>query len=124
VGHEGLGPRLTGAREVVERWRDDGEGSGGGALSVGLLGARREGRWGGGGVVRRGHAGMPFYRVGGGAGQPDREGNQATGGGAPLWAIRFGGEGKCRGEWGVMRRGGGCGTVFRRGGDTGATRTR
>jgi hypothetical protein len=37
-----------------------------------------------------------FYRCRGGAGRPDGEGNQAAGGGAPLWAIRFSGEGKHR----------------------------
>jgi hypothetical protein len=47
--------------------------------------------------VRRGGVGAPFYRVGGGAGRPDRQGNQVGGGGAPLLAIRFGGEGKQRG---------------------------
>jgi hypothetical protein len=55
------------------------------------------GRRGGGGVVRRGGAWTPFYRVGGGARQPDREGNRTAGGGAPLWAIRFGGERKWTG---------------------------
>jgi hypothetical protein len=48
----------------------------------------------GGGMVRRGGATAPFYRVRGGAGRPDGEGNQVTDGGAPLLAIRFGGEGK------------------------------
>jgi hypothetical protein len=43
------------------------------------------GRRGGGGVVRRGGAGAPFYRVGGEVGQPDGKGNRAAGGGAPLW---------------------------------------
>jgi hypothetical protein len=55
---------------------------------------RKRGR---GGVVRRGGAEAPFCRVGGGAGRPDGEGNRATGGGAPLLAIWFGGEGKQRG---------------------------
>jgi hypothetical protein len=58
------------------------------------LGCGERGRRGRGGVVRRGGAGTPFYGVGGGAGWLDREGNQVAGGGAPLWAIRFGGEGK------------------------------
>jgi hypothetical protein len=44
--------------------------------------------------VRRGVAGAPFYKVGGGAGRSDGEGNWAAGGRAPLLAIRFGGEGK------------------------------
>jgi hypothetical protein len=60
-------------------------------------GPGERGRRGGGGVVRRGGVGAPFYRVGGGAGRPDRQGNQVGGGGAPLLAIRFGGEGKQRG---------------------------
>jgi hypothetical protein len=42
VGQRGLTPGLTRAREAVERRCDDGEGGGGGALSVGFLGARRE----------------------------------------------------------------------------------
>jgi hypothetical protein len=37
--------------------------------------------------------------------------------------VRFGGEGKRRGEWGV-KRGGECGAVSRRGGDAGAVRVR
>jgi hypothetical protein len=73
------------------------EGGGGGALSAGLLRARREGKEGWG---RRGVAGAPFYRARGGAGWPDGEGNQAAGGGAPLLAIQFSGEGKRSGEWG------------------------
>jgi hypothetical protein len=97
VGHGGLGRGLTRAREAVERRCDGCEGGGGGALGVGSLDARREGKDGRGGVVRGGGAGTPFYRVRGGAGQPNREGNQAADGGAPLWAIQFGGEGKRRG---------------------------
>jgi hypothetical protein len=64
---------------------------------VGSLAARREGKEGQGrsGEVRGCWA--PFYRVGGGAGWPDGEGNQVAGGGASLWAIWFGGEGKRRG---------------------------
>jgi hypothetical protein len=46
VGHGGLAPGLTGAQEAVERWRDGGEGSGGGALVVGSLWAWREGKEG------------------------------------------------------------------------------
>jgi hypothetical protein len=72
--------------------------------------------------VRRGVAGAPFYKVGGGAGRSDGEGNWAAGGRAPLLAIRFGGEGKQRGEWGVKR--GECGTISGRGGDAGAARAR
>jgi hypothetical protein len=72
-------------------------------------------------VVRRGGAGAPFYRVGGGAGRTNREGNGGAGGGAPLLAIWFGGEGKQRGEWGVNR--GECGAISEREGDAGAART-
>jgi hypothetical protein len=48
VRHGGLAPGLTGAQKAVEQRRDGGDGGGGGALSVGLLRARREGRegWG------------------------------------------------------------------------------
>jgi hypothetical protein len=46
VGHGGLALGLTGAQEAVERQRDGGEGGGGGALGVGLLRARREGKKG------------------------------------------------------------------------------
>jgi hypothetical protein len=46
VEHGGLDPGLTGAREAVERWRNGGEGGGGGALVVGSLGAWREGKEG------------------------------------------------------------------------------
>jgi hypothetical protein len=60
-------------------------------------GHRERGRRGRGGVVRRGGARVSFYRVRGGAGRLDGEGNWAVGVGAPLWAIRFGGEGKQRG---------------------------
>jgi hypothetical protein len=42
VGHGGLAPGLTRAQEAVERRRD----GGGGALGVGSLGARREGKEG------------------------------------------------------------------------------
>jgi hypothetical protein len=97
VGHGGLAPGLTGAREAVERQCDDDEGGGGGALGAGSLGRGERGRRGRGGVVSRWGAGAPFYRVGGGAGRLDGEGNRAVGGGAPLLAIRFGGEGKRRG---------------------------
>jgi hypothetical protein len=44
--HRGPDSGLTGARKVVERWRDDGEGDGGGALGVGSLRVRREGKEG------------------------------------------------------------------------------
>jgi hypothetical protein len=50
-------------------------------------GHRERGRRGGGGVVRRRGARAPFYRVGGGVGRSDGEGNRAVGGGVPLWAI-------------------------------------
>jgi hypothetical protein len=46
VGHGGLAPGLTRAREAVEWRRDGGKGGGGGALGVGSLGARREGKEG------------------------------------------------------------------------------
>jgi hypothetical protein len=82
---------------VVERRHDGGEGGDGGALSAHSLGHGERGKRGGGGVMRRGGAGTPFYRVGGGAGRPDQEGNWVAGGGAPLLAIRYGGEGKRRG---------------------------
>jgi hypothetical protein len=42
---------------------------------------------------------LPFYRVEGGAGRPDGEGDQA----ASMSVVRFGEEGKRRGEWGVKR---------------------
>jgi hypothetical protein len=42
-------------------------------------------------------------RGGRGAGRTNREGNGGAGGGVPLLAIWFGGEGKQRGEWGVNR---------------------
>jgi hypothetical protein len=45
-GHGGLAPGHTGAREAVERRRDDGEGSGGGALASRSLEAWREGKEG------------------------------------------------------------------------------
>jgi hypothetical protein len=80
VGHGGLAPRLTGAQEVVERRRDGGEGGGGGALGTGLLGAQREGKEVRGRSGQEGGAGVPFYRVRGGAGWPDREGNRVAGG--------------------------------------------
>jgi hypothetical protein len=76
VGHGALAPGLTGAREAVERQCDDDEGGGGGALGAGSLGCGERGRRGRGGVVSRGGAGAPFYRVGGGAGRPDGEGNR------------------------------------------------
>jgi hypothetical protein len=82
---------------VVERRHDGGEGGGGGALGVGSLSVRREGKEGRGGVVRRGGVGAHFYRVERGAGWPDGEGNRAAGGGVPLLAIRFDEEGKRRG---------------------------
>jgi hypothetical protein len=40
----GLGSRLTEAQKVVDRRCDDGEGGGGGALGVGSLEVRREGK--------------------------------------------------------------------------------
>jgi hypothetical protein len=46
VGHGGLAPGLTRAREAVEQWRDGGEGGGGGALGAGSLRARRDGKEG------------------------------------------------------------------------------
>jgi hypothetical protein len=63
VGHGGLTPGLNGAQEAVERRCNGGEGGGGGALGAGSLGHGERGRRGGGGVVRRGGAGAPFYRV-------------------------------------------------------------
>jgi hypothetical protein len=83
-------------------------------------GRGERGRRGGGGVVRRRGAGAPFYRVRGGAGRPDGEGNRAAGGGAPLLAIRFSGEGKWRGCVGSEE--GQCGAISGRGGDVGAVR--
>jgi hypothetical protein len=68
VGHGGLSPGFTGAREAVERRRDGGEGGCGGALGAGSHGTGREGKEGQGGVVRRGGVRMPFYMVRGGAG--------------------------------------------------------
>jgi hypothetical protein len=54
VGHGGLAPGIAGAREVIERRCDGGEGSGGGALSAGSLRARIEGKegWGRSGEER------------------------------------------------------------------------
>jgi hypothetical protein len=46
VGHGGLAPGLTGAREEVEQWHDSGEGGGRGALGAGSLRALREGKEG------------------------------------------------------------------------------
>jgi hypothetical protein len=46
---------------------------------------------------------LPFYRVRGGAGRPDGEGNQAASGGAPLWPSGLVGRENGRGEWGVKR---------------------
>jgi hypothetical protein len=66
-------------------------------LARACLGCGEKARGAGGGVVRRGGAGTPFFRVGGGAGQLNGEGNRAADGGAPLWAIWFGGKGKRRG---------------------------
>jgi hypothetical protein len=108
VGHEGLGPGHTGAGEMVERRRDGGEGGGGGALDVGSLGARREGKEGWGGVVRRGGAGVPFYRVRGRAGL----GQMGRGIGWPVVGQHYGpsglvGRGNGGVEWGVRRGGGG-----------------
>jgi hypothetical protein len=103
VGHGGLAPGLTGAQEVVERRRDDGEGGGGGALCAGLLGAWREGKEGQGRSGEERIARAPFYRVGGGAGRLDGEGNQVAGGGVPLWPSGLVGSGKIGGEWGVKR---------------------
>jgi hypothetical protein len=40
--HGGPDSGLIGARKAVEQWHKDGEGDGGGALSAGSLGARRE----------------------------------------------------------------------------------
>jgi hypothetical protein len=53
VGHGGLAPRLTRAQEAVERQRH----GGGGALGVGWLGARREGKEGRGSGEERGRRG-------------------------------------------------------------------
>jgi hypothetical protein len=53
--------------------------------------------------VRRGGAGAPFYRVGGGAGWSNGEGNRAAGGGAPLWPSGSVGRGNGGGEWEVKR---------------------
>jgi hypothetical protein len=44
--HGGPDSGLTVAQNAAERRRDDGEGGGGGALSVGSLGAQREGKEG------------------------------------------------------------------------------
>jgi hypothetical protein len=45
--HGGPGFGLTGAQKAAERWHDDDEGSGRGALGAGLLEAWREGEgWG------------------------------------------------------------------------------
>jgi hypothetical protein len=41
VGHEGLAPGLTRAREALEWLHDGGTGGGGGALGAGSLGERR-----------------------------------------------------------------------------------
>jgi hypothetical protein len=47
VGHEGLTPGLTRAREVVEQRRDGGDGGGRGALGAGSVEVRERGRRGG-----------------------------------------------------------------------------
>jgi hypothetical protein len=60
VRHGGLTPGLTLAQQVVERWRDGGEGSGGGAFGTGSLGARREGKEGRGRGGEEGVLGHPF----------------------------------------------------------------
>jgi hypothetical protein len=80
------------------------------------------GRRGRGGVVRRGGSKAPFYRVRVGAGWPDGEGNQAAAGGAPLWAIWFGGERKRRGVSGVKRGGGVQHHIWERRGQRSGTR--
>jgi hypothetical protein len=103
VGHGGLTPGLTEAREAVERRRDGGEGGGGGALDAVSLRARREGKEGRGRSGAGGGVSLPFYRVRGGAGRPDGEGNQAASGGAPLWPSGLVGRENGRGEWGVKR---------------------
>jgi hypothetical protein len=63
----------------------------------GELWCKRGGREGGVGCGEVRHSRGEFYRCRGGAGQSDGEGNRVISGGAPLWAIRFGGEGKQRG---------------------------
>jgi hypothetical protein len=95
------------------------------AAAVGTLvrSALGLGEWemgGGDGCGEEGRAPRPFIGSEGGAGRPDREGDQVTGGGGinagPL--VRWGGETRgCVGS----EEGGECGTVFGRGGVIGAT---
>jgi hypothetical protein len=87
VGHRGLAPGLTGAREAIERRCDGSEGSGGGLLGASSLGAGREGKEGRGrSGEERGYQGTLLLGRRG-AGRPDGEGNRVAGGGAPLWTI-------------------------------------
>jgi hypothetical protein len=82
-------------------------------LAQACLGCGERGRRGGRGVVRRGGAGAPFYRVGGGAGRTNREGNGGPAVGRHYWPSGLVGRGNGGGEWGA---------ISEREGDAGAAR--
>jgi hypothetical protein len=73
-GHGGPGSGLTRAQKAVEQRRIGGEGDGGESFGADCSGLRNGARRSVGG----GDVGVPFYRVGGGAGRPGIGGEQAV----------------------------------------------
>jgi hypothetical protein len=63
---------------VAKRWRIGGEGSGRESSGAGRSGLKNGARRSGGGAVRGGDVGAPFYRIGGGAGRSGIGGEQAV----------------------------------------------
>jgi hypothetical protein len=63
---------------VAKRWRIGGEGSGRESSGAGRSGLKNGARRSGGGAVRGGDVGVPFYRIGGGAGRSGIGGEQAV----------------------------------------------